>query len=106
MWTSISKEKSQDDIGRNPTPRRYADGVKKARGNKFDRKIPRLNDFGSTSRQYPSSKYQSTFFFFYILVNNLGIWKRIVGHTTRKNIMVPISLLEVDFPEEIMHPNP
>ena len=29
-----------------------------------------------------------------ILVQILGIWQRNVGHTTRTNIMVPVSLLE------------
>ena len=49
--SSKGKEKSQDDIGRNPTPRRYADGVKNARGNNFDQRILRQNDLRSTSRQ-------------------------------------------------------
>ena len=39
--SSKDKEKSQDGIGRNPTPRRYIDGVKNARGNKFYQRIPR-----------------------------------------------------------------
>ena len=38
---SSNKGKSQYDIQRNPTPRRLADGVKNARGNKFDQRILR-----------------------------------------------------------------
>jgi len=66
------KEKSQDDIGRNPTPRRYVDDVKDARGNKFDQRISRHNDFRSTSRQSPSSKYQSIFFGYFYSCTNFG----------------------------------
>ena len=67
-----SKEKSQDDIRRNPTPRRYADGVKNARGNNFDQRIPRHNDFRSTSRQSPSSRYQSILFGYCYSCTNFG----------------------------------
>jgi len=51
---SSSKGKSQVDIGRNPTPRRNADGVKDARTNGYHQRISRQNDFRSTSRK-PSS---------------------------------------------------
>ena len=40
-----------------------------------------------------------------ILVQTLGIWQRIVGHTTWKNIMVPISSLEEIFQKEVMIPH-
>ena len=49
-----SKGKGQVDIGRNPTPRRNADGVNDARINGHHQKIPSQKDFRSTSRK-PSS---------------------------------------------------
>ena len=67
-----NKGRSQDDIRINPTPRRYANGVKNARGNKFDQRILRHNDFGSTSKQSPSSRYQSIFFGYFYSCTNFG----------------------------------
>ena len=37
-----------------------------------------------------------------ILVQTLGTWKKIVGHITKTNIMVPINLLEAILQEEVM----
>lgn len=60
--SSKSKEKSQDDIGRYPTPRRSVDGVKYARVNRYHQRIPGQIDFKSKSRKSPSPKYQIIFF--------------------------------------------
>ena len=40
-----------------------------------------------------------------ILVQILGTWQRIIGHTTRTNIMVHISSLEVNFQDKVMIPH-
>ena len=40
-----------------------------------------------------------------ILVQILGTWQKIVGHTTSTNIMVPISSLEATLQEEVMIPH-
>ena len=37
-----------------------------------------------------------------ILVQTLGIWKNIVGHITKTNIMVPLNLLKAILQEEVM----
>ena len=37
-----------------------------------------------------------------ILVQTLGTWKKIVGHITKTNIMVPVNLLEAILQEEVM----
>ena len=63
---SSSKSMSQDDIGRNPTSRRYEYSAKNASGNKFDSKIPKKNDFRSIAWKSSSSKYKIIFFgYFY-----------------------------------------
>jgi len=51
------KEKSQDNYGRNLSPRRNADGVKDARRNGYHQRIPRQKDFRSTSMKPSSPRY-------------------------------------------------
>jgi len=70
--SSKSKEKSQDNYGRNPTPRRYADGVKDARGNGYYQRIPRQKDFRSKSRKSSSPRYQSIFLGYSYSCTNFG----------------------------------
>ncbi len=40
-----------------------------------------------------------------IVVQILGTWQRIIGHTIRTNIMVHISALEATMQEEVMIPH-
>lgn len=69
---SSMKGKSQVDIGRNPTPRRNADGVKDARSNGYHQRIPRKNDFISTSRKPSSPRYQIIFLGYCYSCTNFG----------------------------------
>lgn len=59
--SSKGKEKTQDNYGRNPTPRRLADGVKNTKGNEYHQRISRQKEFKSTSRKSSSLRYQIIF---------------------------------------------
>jgi len=64
------KEKSQDNYGRNPTPRRLANGVNNTKVNKYHQRIPWQKDIKSTSRKSSSSRYLSIFLgYFYSYIN-------------------------------------
>jgi len=72
LSSNKDNEMSQDDIGGNPTPRRLADGVKNVRSNGYHQRIPRQNNLRSTSKQSPSSRYQSIFFGYCYSCTNFG----------------------------------
>jgi len=55
------KEKSQDNYGRNPPPRRNVDGFKDARSSGYHQRVPRQKDFRIASRKPSSLRYQSIF---------------------------------------------
>ena len=66
------KEKSQDNYGRNPTPRRLANGVKNTKGNEYHQKFQRQKDFRITSRKSSSPRYQSIFLGYCYSCTNFG----------------------------------
>ena len=69
---SSSKGKSQDDIRRNPTPRRVTNDVKNTKGNEYHQIIPRKKYFRSTSRKSSSPRYQSIFLGYCYPCTNFG----------------------------------
>ena len=59
--SSKGKEKNKGSNGRNHAPIRNVDNVKDVRSNGYHERISRQKDFKSTSRKYPSPRYQSLF---------------------------------------------
>lgn len=72
LSSNKGKEKNQDNIIRNPTLRRLADGVKNTKGNEYHKRIPRKKYFNSTSRKYSSPMYQSIFLGNFYSCSNFG----------------------------------
>ena len=70
--SSKGKEKSQDNYGRNPTPRRLADSVNNTKGNEYHQRIPSQKDFRITPRKSSSPRYQSIFLGYFYSCTNFG----------------------------------
>lgn len=101
------KEENQVYNRRNLAPRRNIDDVKDVRGNGYHQRISRQKGFRSTLRESPSSKYQSSFFGYFILVQTFVTWQKTINHITKIYVMVPNHLIEIHIivPDNIQETN-